>query len=588
MTEAIGTLHDSMRPILTAVIAAIEACAVALAGMLVVALPALALWLANFDMNADPTVVLGGSASAWLLAHFIPLQFRISPEIALGFGLPPESVDFVISLAPLGVTLITVLLAGRAGLRFARDGGSGAAGVLGGTLGFSAASFVLSRFAVAIAAVPVWMILVVPAAVYSAAALTAFFVRAIRDEHPWWRTSVRWVLRHLARAGIGGVDAIPRVVQQAFRLAGATLASLIALAALSLAAAIMVGYIEITTLTQSLQLDVLGIIVIFLLQVALLPVLCSWAIAWWSGAGFAIGVGSSVSPFDVLTGPLPSLPILGAIPQGWGSAAILAPTLVVILTLGIGVLSVRLTGLRQEGWIVLVSVPVLAAALTGLAVTALTALSRGSIGPDRLSTAGAEPWTVGGLIAAEVGAGLLLGILAGRIDRERVADLLAVRDRADPVAESTYLRVAKSPSREMLFRKASRRKRSSDANRAADIPPPGDDLVPADSDAAAAETVPVETVSAETVAAETVPVDTTSFETPPDESTPDETVPIEMPPVDESAGAEVAEADDADGTDDLTEVEEAELLRAFSWDHPHDAAEDEPERRGWRWPRPKG
>lgn len=409
---------------MTAVVAAIEACAVALAGLAALALPAILLWLFTFDMAVDLSVMFGGTISVWLLAHFIPLKFRVSPEAALGYGLPPEAVDLTLSLAPLGLTLVTVLLAGRAGVRFARDGGGGAAGVIGGILGFAAATAVLAQFAVGIANVPQWIILTVPAATYGASSLAAFFARAVTDGHPWWRLLVRQLQRGLDALKLPGTAELPERALATMRLIAATLAGLLALSGFGIAVSLVAGYIEIITLAQGLQLDLVGVLVMFFAQLALLPLALIWGAAWFSGAGFAMGAGSSISPFGALTGPLPSLPLLGALPQGWGSTAVLAPALIVVLGLGIGVLGARLTRLRHDGWVTLVTVPVLAAAIAGLVVAGVSALAVGSVGPGRLSVVGPEPWTVGGLIAAELAVGLLLGVGVGRFDRERLKSAL--------------------------------------------------------------------------------------------------------------------------------------------------------------------
>ncbi|UOR02650.1 hypothetical protein MUN77_04895 [Leucobacter allii] len=56
-----------MRSIVTATIAAIEAVAVALAGLLVVAVPAVLLWAVTFRLSAEPSAVaaaVGGSGSS--------------------------------------------------------------------------------------------------------------------------------------------------------------------------------------------------------------------------------------------------------------------------------------------------------------------------------------------------------------------------------------------------------------------------------------------------------------------------------------------------------------------------------------------
>ena len=420
-----------MRPTLTAVIAAIEAIAVALTGIAVIAIPAFLLWIASFDMGAEPVDVLGAGAAVWLLAHFVPLAFSLPPETALTLGLPPETLSFTLSLAPLGVTLITVLLAGRSGWRFGRRGGMGVAGVIGGAVGFAGVALVMVTLAGDTLASPHWLAILLPALCYAVASLTAFLVRAGRDEHPWWAAVIRWKQRSLQRLNVPGTAALPGRIAEVLRIAVALLATFLGFAALAVTVAIVLGYVSITTLTQSLQLDGLGAFLLFLVQLALLPTAVLWGGAWLTGAGFAVGAGSSASPFGALLGPMPALPLFGAIPQGWGSAGVLAPALLVLGGLVVGVLFARRSELRRSNWPTALGLVVAASAVTALVVAGLTALATGSIGPDRLASVGPDPWPTAGLAAAELGVGALIGVLASRMDTSRmrasVADLLPER-----------------------------------------------------------------------------------------------------------------------------------------------------------------
>ena len=413
-----------MRSLVTAVIAAIEAVAAAALGLTVVVLPALLLWAITFELAAEPSAVFAGAAAVWSLAHFAPLTLVLSPELALGFGLPAEQLTVLLSLAPLGLTLLTALLAVRAGWRLGARGGTGAAGLLGGALGFGAAAGIVAALVGPLLAWPAPLAGLIAGLVYGVPAAISYLVRAARDEHPWWRSSVRSAQRGLERLGTPGVAALPLRAAEALRLAAGAFAGLIGLGGVTLAIALIAGFGEITALTQHLQLDPLGSILLFLVQLALLPIALVWGIAWLTGAGFAVGAGTSVSPFETLLGPLPALPLFGAIPQGWGALGALAPALVVLTGIGVAALLGQRSELRRASWPVALGVAAVAAVLTGLGVTALSALAVGSIGPDRLAETGPAPWLVGGLAAAELGAGLLLGTAAARIDAARVREML--------------------------------------------------------------------------------------------------------------------------------------------------------------------
>lgn len=413
-----------MRAVVTAVIAAIEAAAVALMGMAVVVVPAALLWAITFDLAAEPVSVFAGALGVWFLAHLVPIGFDVGAEAAVGLGLPQQAFEYPLSLAPLGLTCITIALAVRAGLRFGGRGGMGAAGVLGGMVGFGAVA--LAALPVAAPLLrwsPVWAV-VVPVALYGACATVGFCVRAARDCHDWWLAAVRAMQRGVAGLGLPGSAALPDRAAAAVRIATALLLAMTVLASVAVAVTLVVHYVQVVTLSQSLQLDPLGALVVFLLQLALLPVFAIWAASWLTGAGFALGSGSSVTPFETLLGPVPAVPMFGAIPAGWDGAGLLAPTLVVLAAVAVGALFSRRPLLRRASWAATIAIAVAAAVGAGLVLAGAGALASGGIGPDRLTETGPAPWIFGGLAAAELCVGLVVGLAAGRVDARRVATSL--------------------------------------------------------------------------------------------------------------------------------------------------------------------
>lgn len=409
-----------MRAVLTAVIAAIEAAAVALAGFALIAVPTVLVWWLTFDLGADPGQVFDVAAAGWLLAHLVPIGFQLAPEAALGYGLAPESLSFTLSLAPLGITALTALLAARAGWRFADRGGVGAAGVLGGLLGFGLSAGFIAILGETFRTWPLWLAALVPGLCFAVCSGSAYVLRAALTDHDWWRASVRAILRGFEPLNSLWAAALPNRATETFRFAAASLLALLGLGALGTTVAIVLGYVGIITLSQSLQLDFLGLLVVFLLSVVLMPVVYIWALAWFTGAGFSIGAGTSVTPFETLLGPLPAFPLLGAVPQGWGWAGGFAPAIVVLLGVVIGVYGGARSELRRSSLGASIVVPVLAAALAGLAVAGLCALATGSVGPGRLGVTGPQPWPTGGLAALELALGLVPGVLASRLDLERL------------------------------------------------------------------------------------------------------------------------------------------------------------------------
>ncbi|MBO1902179.1 hypothetical protein J4H92_09495 [Leucobacter weissii] len=407
-----------MKAVVTAGAAAIEALAVALAAWAIIAVVGVLLWWLAFDLAAEPGDVVAGISAGWLLAHFVPLGFSLDADAALSLGLGGGALDFTLSLAPLGLTLLTVVLAFRAGRRFAREGAKGAAGVLGGAIGFAVAAGGIAVLASPLPDWPLWACAAVPALCYAASSGAGYLLHAATAGHAWWKSMTRRVQRLVEPFGELRASALPGRAAEVIRLAAASVAGLATLGALGFAVAVVVGYVDIVALGQGLHPDVLGLILLFLLNLVLLPVACVWGIAWFSGAGFAIGAGTSVTPFETLLGPLPAFPLLGAVPEGWGWAGGLAPAAVVLSAIAIGALAGARSDLRHSSLSVAIVVPLLAALLAGLAVAGLSALATGAAGPGRLAVVGPAPWLVGGLIALELGFGLVPGVLARRLDLE--------------------------------------------------------------------------------------------------------------------------------------------------------------------------
>lgn len=128
-------------------------------------------------------------------------------------------------------------------------------------------------------------------------------------------------------------------------------------------------------------------ILIWLAQLLYLPTVQTWALTWVLGPGFAQGTGTVRSLTQVKAGPIPAVPILGALPNQtpgyWVLALIVAGSLVV----GYGLY----TSMARVDFF-----SHIASFLVGaLSFTVLTAwfcfLASGSIGTGRMSVWGAQP-----------------------------------------------------------------------------------------------------------------------------------------------------------------------------------------------------
>ncbi len=191
----------------------------------------------------------------------------------------------------------------------------------------------------------------------------------------------------------------------AARLCAAIVAGMIAGAALVIALNFVLHWTDIVSLFESLHAGVLGVVVLSVAQLAYLPNVVLWAVSWLSGVGFAFGTGSSVSPIGTQTGPLPALPILGALPPGqlaWGFVGLVVPLFAAaVAVIVVGPRYARSLASAPAPWAVwgvtASGSVIAAAALLG----AGTGLSSGSLGLGRLVDVGPNGVLVcGALIVA--------------------------------------------------------------------------------------------------------------------------------------------------------------------------------------------
>lgn len=193
-----------------------------------------------------------------------------------------------------------------------------------------------------------------------------------------------------------------------------------------------VGLPLILAVHDHLQPDVVSAVVLTGAQLLMLPTLIVWASAYLSGAGFAVGVGTLYSPAEVVSAPLPAIPILGALPNP--EAQPLPALGYVYLVLGAlagWYLHRRLVAGREPGGGL---VPVLAAAVGATAVVLagvglFSMLATGGFGPDRF--------------AAEVGprTGAFLGALAWQVLAPMIVVIIAAHPTTHSLAGTVWGRV---------------------------------------------------------------------------------------------------------------------------------------------------
>ncbi|MDY6052279.1 MAG: DUF6350 family protein [Rothia sp. (in: high G+C Gram-positive bacteria)] len=407
----------------------VELALVALASYLTVVLLLAAIWYTNGFNSGTLAAAISAAGHIWLLIHGVPLNMNI-PEQGVF-----SAVTGTMSLVPLGLTLIPLALCYRAGRRLARAsyegqfwqplaGGLTAYALVGAGVSLLSTNDFFSTSPTRAALVPLWVaalgiLLGGYAESRSLAAMigvnAADWVKKF-SQYSRWAGSYAWAL---LRAAL--------VSSLAFLAGGALL----------LALTLFWHWAEVVTLYQSLRAGAVGDLALTLLQLGLLVNLVVYAMAWSSGAGFALGEGTSVDLTGTNVGVMPSLPVLGALPHAtepWGYLALAVP-------LAAGALGgwwfFREGENHYDEWLSLkiryrwlswtlstLGLAVLTLVPTFLLMALLGWAANGSLGLGRFTAIGPHPFIFGAYSALLLALGTMLGLaLAHLLVRDTSGEL---------------------------------------------------------------------------------------------------------------------------------------------------------------------
>ena len=169
------------------------------------------------------------------------------------------------------------------------------------------------------------------------------------------------------------------------KLGGLSVLALVAASAVASVIALVAGWSRMAGIQEILG-AASGADTAFIVGAQLLfaPTVMAWAASWWSGAGFLTATDSLHSPVVAGTGPIPPIPLLGAVPEtAPGMWVILVP-----IMLGIGLGVVASSSFRREHLLHQTAQGVLASLITA-SVTALWMWSATmSMGSVRLAAMG--------------------------------------------------------------------------------------------------------------------------------------------------------------------------------------------------------
>src|SRR3954453_17888159 len=300
---------------------ALAAVQAAIASLVVILVPVVLAWATASYSRAPWAQALQVGVAAWLLAHHG------------GIVIPHGHVG----LAPLGLTLIPLISCWLAGVRLARALDPKAEAIRSGVgrsrpsapparalMGLVLSYAALVTLAGTLATPPTIRPLV-PQAFLGAAVIAT--LGAVAGSAAWvaggFRPGVRRVVGRLH---------LPRPLLRCWRPLAVATSVQLGGALLVLIAAFVAGWHQVLLLHHALAPGVAGGLVLILAQLTVLPNLLIWSAAWTSGPGFAVGTGTSVMPGHTELGPLPAVPVLGALPTpgagpGWAWAALAVPGL---------------------------------------------------------------------------------------------------------------------------------------------------------------------------------------------------------------------------------------------------------------------
>lgn len=373
-------------------------------GIVVPLAPLTILWGVQFGFAADWLWFWRSSVDIWLLGHGVNMTFVMDAELAASLGVPGAEVPFTVTIAALGIALMTVLLSVRAGRRIAETehvllGQGVAVGI------FAICSFLVT-FSVLdpLVSPSLWQGTVLPTLVFAVGLAIGQWLtaRELGTQTLAQNPAARWVR--------SWPSAVRTTVATALRGGAAAAAGIMLVASVVASVAIAASFASIISLYESLHTEVLGGIVVTLGQLALLPNIVIWVASWLIGPGFAIGTGSVVGPLGTQLGPVPVIPILGALPPSnlaLGFLGLLAPVIVGFVVGAILGPRVR----RELGGLRLVIAGIGMGIVGGLILGLLAAFSGGAAGPGRLADVGPDPLAVGLLAALEIGLAAALGLV---------------------------------------------------------------------------------------------------------------------------------------------------------------------------------
>lgn len=404
-----------MQRLLVALLAAFDAAIAAAVGLAALLAPLTVLWTLAFGVTADWGALWPLTGTLWEFGHGVPLDVTIPDAMIVALGIPAEAASFAVSITPLAFLLFTLLFAARSGTR-AAAAGTWLLGSLSGAVVFALISTGVALSArLDTAQTPLILAILLPSAVYLVGAICG----GVRVA---WEDGDGGLLDRIHDAVDAREDWAP-VPAAIVRGTAFAIVSVTGAAALVFAVMVALRGGEVVALFQAAGVDALGLTVMTLGQLAYLPTLIVWVASWLAGPGFAVGVGTAVSPAGTQLGVVPGIPVLGLLPEN-SSIWMLIVVLIPIAAGAFAGWAVRSRLVWEDTPLGMAPRAVIAlgigAVTAGVAAVAAV-LASGSMGPGRLAEVGPSPLPFALALGGEVLLGAAILLLSPR-HRDELAE----------------------------------------------------------------------------------------------------------------------------------------------------------------------
>jgi hypothetical protein len=398
---------------LAALLTALETLVVVGIGVGIFFAPLSLVWAIDDQFSTDLLTYWRVSADFWMIGHGVPVSVSLTDDVAQSLGLAQSQRNFILSAAPLGPAVLTLWWGFRMGRRDLMIDYPIVVWLVG-LITLAGLSYGIHASAHHVMAT---------ADVVEATLRPSLFLAAGLIIASWtskWSQGRQWLQSSLSESAWGVLSAgVKAGIGAAFGLLG--------IAGMVFAGMLLFSYATVVGLFESLGPSVIGLIVLFLGQLAFVPSLVVFVSSWLVGPGFSLGTAAQFSPLGTDIQALPALPILAALPTNPDSIGFTIIAIPVLAALAAGALaereihrgtpkaSVSMSPGRQTAAVFGSSV--IATAIGVLIVAVPASLASGALGPGRFQMVGIDLPQLVLWWGVELFAGVVLGMVIAKAIR---------------------------------------------------------------------------------------------------------------------------------------------------------------------------